>query len=466
MATRATLTSIALATVLVCSNRLNAGDPGELFPDVPYSTIVGPSPVTHEEENLKVSTPTPATPAQATPPIVAPPSPPVSSNAKPPTDPSAQTKPADAEGTSTRASQIWFPYAHNLLDPLLSAADQQQFDSQDAAGLVAALNGSSELKLNASDRLFRRAASTTGSPELQRYLYLHSLGLAIRAKAPSADRDRKGRAVLPLLNEPSLAVGQARTECLESLAGGAATGTLATQLVHAYANLARFQAQAGYPREAYASLSAARKWLQPSPPSLLTQQLATTHQWVKRAQAAAFELPALKSQLINNSRDPAANTELAMIHLGLYGDLGKALEFAIDSDKPELHKLASLAKELDLKTMMVDSPADARKSLPVIAAMVDLAKSAIGPDRYLIAYHAKFRLDELATVLPAKDIASLNAAIMKASDEITDPLEPADSLDPLADPKSQEQAASPAAGSSNGTGNGGAGGRRHRRKHS
>jgi hypothetical protein len=445
MARKTNVTTAILAALLSCSATLRAADPGDLFPDVPYSSKVGPSPVTHQEESLKNAPPAPAQPAapvepapaqpETIPPAREPPSP----DTRPATDQSAQTKPAEVK--AAHGSQIWFPYAEKLGDPLLPAVDKAKFDAQDAGLLSAALRGSRKEKQNVSDQLFRRAGRAEDSPGLQRYLYLHSLGLAIRAQTSAGDREKKARAVLPMLTEKSLAVAQTRTDCLESLAGGTATGTLATLLVHSYATLAELQVQTGYPKEAYASLASARKWLEPNHPALLTTQLAATNEWVKRSEAAAGELHTLKDKLVNNSKDTAANTELAMIQLGIYGDLGKALEFAMDSDRPELQKLTNLAKDLDLKAMTVDSAADAQKSLPVIAAMVDVAKSAIGPDRYLIAYHAKFRLDELAPVLSAEDVASLNAAIKKVSDKITDPLDAYDSLEQLPDPMAQDQTA-------------------------
>jgi len=484
MTLKATLTVAALSALLTCSVRLCAGDPGDLFSDIPYADKVGASPVTHQEDSLKPykpAAPAPLAPlAPAAPPVVSPPLP----QEPPAATPITQQTPATDK--ATHGAPIWLPYAQMVQAPLLPLADKQRFDTNDAAILSAALKGSPEAQRTASDRLFRRANRAEDAPKLQRYLYLHALGLAIRAKTPIADREKKARAVLPLLEERSLAVAQTRTECLESLAtGGSVTPSLSTVLAHAYATLAELQVQTGYPKEAAASLDNARKWLEPNHPALLTAQLSATNDWVKRAETAAAELATLKAKLQNNSRDNAANTELAMIHLGLYGDLGKALGFALDSDKPELQKLTQRAKDLNLETLTADSVADAQKSLPVIAAMVDLAKSAVGPDRYLIAYHAKYRLDELTAMLPKEDVSNLTAALKKISDKITDKLDPYESLSKLDNTKPGDLSTDPSSakksngsntgsgnydgvvvvgrgnGNGNGNGNGGGGGGRH-----
>jgi hypothetical protein len=428
-----------MMAVLTAAPRLWAADPGELFPDIPYSTQVGASPVTHEEESLKpVATPTPPPPPPTPAPAPAVDTPPANVAPAPDANPPA---PPPAPANPSHGPLIWFPYAQKLLDPILPPDDKEKFDSQMTAMINNGLNGTPENMRAVSSILFSRAANGKDSPPFKRYLYLHSLGMAIRAKTSAFDREKKARAVLPLLKDRELAVAQTRTECLASLAGGTATGTLATLLAHSYATLAQLQVQTGYPKEAYASLDTARKWLEPNHPPLLTAQMAATNDWVKRAQTAATELRMLKTKLAANSKDSSANTELAMIQLGIYGDLAKSLQFALDSKKPELQKLAAAAKDLDLNALAVDSPADAQKSLPVIIAMIDIARSAVGPDRYLVAYHAMFRLDELAAALPAQDVANLKAELKKISDKITDPLDAYDSLEQLPDPKPEDPTA-------------------------
>jgi hypothetical protein len=431
--------SAALTTPLVGY----AGDAGELFPDVPAYRDNVASPVTHQEESLKK----PAVPVVPQPTTVAPQPPPVIPPLEPvsPTEPahnapkSVPVAPAPKHAPAPKPARviphtpIWTPYSKTVFLPLLTAEDRVVFDRDYAPQVGTALRGTPEERRAASDELFGKAEAGTDSPTLRRCLYLHALGLAIRGASPLEDREKKARAVLPLLTERTLAVAQARADCLENLTQSGlnnASQALFIMVAHSYATLAELQAQAGYPKEATASLARSRKWLLSARDRnpLLAAQLAATTDWVNRANLVDGMLPGLKQKLEADPKDDMANTQLALIQLGLYGNLSGALNFAGDSSKPELQKLKQLTKGLPLDTLTCQSPEDAQASLPIIAALGDVARSVTGPDRFLIANFANHRLDAISSVISKTDLVHFNLMLRKISDKITETADPYESL--------------------------------------
>ncbi len=407
------------------------GDPGDLFPDVPYSDKVAASPVTHQEASLQQTNllvPPPALP-DIPPPAAAPTNPPEDSQSVPQVVKQVSKNPK---------SPIWAPYSKGLFTSFLSAEDRATFDQDYAPLIRTALKGNVVDRRNASDSLFESAEKANDSPKLQRYLYLHALGLAIHGAAPGKDCETKARAVLPLLKERTLAVAQARADCLDDLmqyAMGNASENLQTMTVHAYATLAELQVQAGYPREATENLKTARHWLASAVNhnSLLTTQLITTGDWVSRANSAAAMIPGLKTRLAADPKDNLANMQLAQINLGIYGDLGAAVPYAGDAPSPALQKLPELVKGLKLPELSCASKGDAQKSLPIIQAMVDIARSVTVPDRYLIARHAQYRLELIAGMLSKDTVAQLLAALKSISNNIADQSDPYQSLSNIDD---------------------------------
>jgi len=411
---------------------------GDLFPETSYADKVAPSPVTHPEGSLKKPPPelTPITPAP--PPVPLPPEPlPATPENPPATAPQvghAPAAPIQPAPPAAVAEPIWTPYGQTIFAPFLSAEDRAVFDRDYAPFIQAAMQGTTADRRTTSDQIFAAAGKLDAAPTLQRYLYLHALGLAIRGAAPIEDRTKKAQAALPLLNERTLAVAQTRADCLDNLTQSAlnsATDGLMRMTAHAYATLAELQAEAGYPREAVESLRTARHWvlIMRERNALLANQIAGTADLVGRSSQASGMAATFKKKLADDPKDPLANTQLALIALGIHGDLAAALPYAAHADKPALQQLYTLGRSLDLRHMKTDEPADVTKALRMIEALAEIARALpTGPDRFLVANFASRKLSTLADRASPIEVSRLRLALKKISDKIMDQADPYDVL--------------------------------------
>ncbi len=355
--------ALGLAITLAAGTEVaHAGDPGELFPNVkPYDeTVVAPisrpdrviRPVTPKVEPKQEPKEEEETPEETPPSIpVEPPEPKVPSVK--PRRPSTE-KPPIAMTQPTAAPKVdkdlrFHPYFEAINKPLMDAVDQEVFEKEYADKITRALAGRVEDRRKLSKELAEAAAGTK-SEKLKRFLMLHAVGMSIRGGAPLEERAARANAVLPLLNERTLAVTQAKADCLNDLILSASTSPTDLMLditADAFATLARMQVQAGFPKDAEESLKKAResfnKCREKAPGR--AEQVAEAGAWATRSVMASGMWPKWQQMLRTNAEDAFANNQCALLHLALYANVEQAGIFAARSDRKDLQKLAGVIKE-------------------------------------------------------------------------------------------------------------------------
>jgi hypothetical protein len=389
-----------------------SADPGELFPDVPAYDEKVSAPVSRPEAVFKRPVATPESkPVEITPrtpdaPVVSP---------TPVEDRSPVSKPVETPRTSGE-TPAWMlqPYSVGLLDPFLDPDDQETFDKKYANTIAKALNDTLETRRKASAEIASAAKTGNYSSKLKRYLLLHALALSIRGTSAVDDRAKLANAVLPMLEDRTLAVTQARADCLNDLL----LGTLATPSerlldmnADALTMLAILQVQGGFPQEAAKSLKKAREAALRcrEASARRSHELAEASAWVDRSTTASAIWPRLHETLTHKPEDPFANTQCAIFHIVLYGHLENAARFASKSDKPEI-KL--LSEKINQMTASDDARTDPAKIFEVCLALGEVAKKAASHnfDKFSIAL---FTGDQTFALMEGKVLTAEQTAAAK-----------------------------------------------------
>ena len=406
------LRSAWVVAVLGAAAPLYAGDPGDLFPNVSYEqamqnattgTAKPPAHRTHKPPPTASATAPapPATAPAAIPPVSAPPVP------TPPASPSKPSAPSahELENAPTEAPPFWSPYSARLLAPLLTADEKTQFDATFGDLLTHAR--SDEQRVAAAETLAAAADPAQPlTPALRRYVLMQALTLAVHGRASVATREHLASQFLPLVQlDHTLPATDAKATALSTLANSGtakapATPKLLYMTAQAYSDLALAQIQAGYPAQAQESLVHAQSWLEklkpPEQPSYV--QLTAVEYYLVHAQQARVLAPKLKQTLTDTPNDPAANTQLATLHLSLFGDVAGAADCAAKSDKPQLKGLAKFVAALPGGLDAVDpaTPQGLATSLDLCRGLLNTAAvCADSFDRYAIALYVKDQCDEL-----------------------------------------------------------------------
>lgn len=451
--------SLALA---VATHRL-AADPGELFPSVaPYDETVN-RPIARPEQALKPHRPVePIT----TPPIEPKPNPQVAPKVEPKPDTTSVPRVTPRSASANRDLRF-HPFSEDLTKPFLDDADEQTFDKQYADAIGKALAGGLEERRKMVDTLTAGALATP-SNNLQRYLLLHALGMSIRAVAPVADRAERASKLLPFLTDRNLAIAQARVDCLTDLMLSVSSNPsdrFYNLYAEAYAALAKLQVQAGFPRDAQETLKKARDAAKMShePSPSRADQLAEATAWVDRAAMAAGLWPRWQATLKTNPAAPFINTQCALLHLALYGQLESAASFAAKSDREELQHFAAAYKACAVSAPAQEDGALADRTLTVCETLFDIARNvAVHPfDKYSLAFLAgdKAQMLVVSGLLAPEKAKSAQRLAGEARDFIErGTLHPGDPPKWLGTP-------GPATGGTGGAGAGTAGGRNPTTRH-
>ncbi|MCL2648577.1 MAG: hypothetical protein FWD61_16495 [Phycisphaerales bacterium] len=355
---------------------------GELFPNVKAYDEQVQAPVSKPEQTLEKLKPV-QTPK---PPVVGP--------------EVAKELPKEPAKVEKKATLQWPSYREMLLTPLLSEASQKRFDTEFASKVQTILKSRGKAAWDAADKLWKDAESPGLPTDLKRTLWLHALGLSIRRGADLEARGTMAKAVLPLLVEETLPVAQARADVVTELAYGAiskASDSLLALVAESQSKLAKLQVQGGYPDQAAASIKTAREALKliKDPTTSTREAVTEAALWVDRASAARTLADLWKQTPASKPADPAANTQMAVLHLSLYGDLDHACTFAAKSDLAELKSLATAITNLRASTG--DRAKTLRDFLAVASSLLDIADSSAVQtfDRYSIASLVDARLAAL-----------------------------------------------------------------------
>ena len=364
--------SVVMAGAVVAAR---GGDPGDLFPNVNYDDTVR-SPVRQPEKHVppvvQVKEPAPATTQARVPEVV---------------------KPAG------EVPHLWAPYAVDLNRPFLNAEEQAKFDKDYAATVKGALAGTAAERQKAMESLTE--ASVNCPPALKRFLLLHVVGMAIKNNTPMADRSARALRVVPLLTDDSLAVAQAKADCLSHLATSApenATDKLWGMLTESQATLAKYQVQAGFPKVAADTLRKARDAYArlKDKHGCHSELIAEAQAWVDYAQTAAAAQKDLKAALEADAKDAGANQQLAMLYLVLYADLGAALPCAQNATRGDLTGLAKTLVRLHYPVLSLDDKMLYAQSLDMAGDLLEVAKaSAQQIERYALACLVADRLEDI-----------------------------------------------------------------------
>ncbi len=398
-----------------------AGDPGDLFPSVPYDqALEAPSRPTRPAAGSSGSSTVQPTPVPVQPPVVpasgsAGGSPDSSSEPKPGTAPKAAVPPGHAaKGSTARyTAPFWSPYSAKLLVPLLSPEEKTKFNA-DYKDILANANASTDARVAAADALAAAAApGKVMDASLRRYMLQQALTLAVKGRAPVATRESLAGQFLPLVeSDHTLPATQAKATALETLAmsgtlDNPASPKLLDFTAQAYGDLALSQIEAGYPVQAQASLRKAETWLaKMAPPDAnRVAQFSSVQYWLNRAQVAKVLAPTLKLTLRQTPDDPAANTQLATLHLSLFADVSNAAACAGKSDKAQFKALAKFVGGLEGGVEAVDpaTPQGLGVSLDLCRTLLSVAPACADSfDRFAIATYVKSQADELVDKLKLK----------------------------------------------------------------
>jgi len=409
-------------------NAWGQADPGELFPNVkPYDETVD-SPVTKQEKVITKVRPVEPEPAKT---VVKPepvPQETPKATVKVPENVIVPEKTIPSETPARRSIVSWAPYGETLKKPFLNAAEQASFDKSFADIIAKALAGSVDDKRKAAADLATAANDADITPGLKRYVLLHAVGLSIRGGAKLEDRSAKAHAVLPMLQEPTLAVAQARADCLTELLTSApdeATDKLMDMVIESRAQLAKFQVQAGFYHDAEETIhkahEAVRSGKGKSPARL--DQMAEAEAWLNRATMAASRAAQWQQNLKTNPNDPVTNTYMTILHLSLYGNLQHAAMFANRSDKIEIQKLAAVLAQYPTEvsgSAITDHAKNIEATLAIAGALLEVAKNTpVAFDSFSVAMLAIERLEqaqEIGEITPeqkdqAKTMCAAAAAV-------------------------------------------------------
>lgn len=401
--------SLLVAAVASMGYLAHAGDPGDLFPEVSYDSRVS-TPVNQPDRAVARTTPR-STPREAprretpreTKPVrevneartttVKPEPPEVVKTAS--TAPAVKA----AVLTWSPGAQPWAPYSEALFKPFLTPAEQAQFDQEFAPEIAKALAGTFEDRKRVMQTL-TDAAEARGS-ELKRYVLLHVVGLAIKNNAPLPERSTRAMKVLPLLSDSTLAVFQAKADCLANLARSApehATDKLWSMLAEADAGLARLQVQTAFPKEAAESVRKARDAFGRlrAKAACKSELISEAQAWADYAAAAASDLPDLRETLRREAADTAANRRLAMYFLVLYADLRETQIYAAQADREDLKKLAAVLAEVKFPAISGDPKEMVAAALKIARGVLEVAKASTQQiERYALASFVLDRLEQI-----------------------------------------------------------------------
>jgi|GEM_PF-3361096 len=426
-------------------------EPGELFPDTPaYNERVN-SPVSQQERSLKK-------PARVTRPTPKPVEKPIEKPVERPVERPIE-KPVEKPVEQPVEKPIgplytMAPYATGLFEPLLTDKEQGRFDDEYAAKVTRALASPLDVRRRVSDDL--KEAADNEPSLLKRYLLLHSVGLSIRGTAPLSDREVKAKEVLPLLTEETLAVQQARADCLQNLINGApqqANDRLLEMAAVAHCTLARLQVKAGFPKEAIETLKRGREnsLAMKEKKTEVADAIGESQAWVDRGNQALVLAPRWQAILKENPTDNSANTQTAVLHLSLYGNICAAAPFAAKSDRADLKAFAAVMKGAGIASADATPSISPERAVKICQAMVKIAETTpVAFDKYSIAVFAARHLEQLKTnsSLSAEDTRLAKQLFTSAIDiamksGIRSPYVSAN--DPVAAVKPEKKADAPAA---------------------
>ena len=405
---------LAAAVVLpVLGLRSSSGDPGDLFPNVPNYDEAIVSPVSHPERTLlkpRVLVPPTVTP-RPTPAPTPTPSPTPAPTPETPVlkTPQIHLPPAVAKAPDpielAKARLSWTVDRELVLTPFLTADEQAEFDKDYASVVRKALMATPDERRKASDDLSAAADKEGMSPGLRRYLMLHAVGLMVRASGSWDDRRIKAERVVPLLEDKTVAIGQARVDCLKNLCQTVndAPPKLLEYMVDSHLALARYQIQAGFGSTAVGNMNTARSLvlqLRDQPVERM-DQVAETQAYVDRGATALAAWPRWQTALKANPNDPGANTFVAASHLAVYHDIERAAPYAAKSDKKEYQALAAAVSEAKLAELPAKPGRVPETTLTLAGALLDLTKSmGVAYDRFSTASLALEKLTALLEAYP------------------------------------------------------------------
>jgi hypothetical protein len=441
-----------IACGLLMTFPLHAADPGELFPNVGSYDETVVSPISKPEQSITqkeppvVEVPIPAQPPAPPEVIEKPPEPtpqPANdSTVKEPGEPNEPARPPRRKPTritrkpnSTQPTTAppppplveLTPDAAGNLTPMLAPEEQRLFTTDYAEPITKALAGSVVDRKKTAD-LLESAADGLTSPSMKRYVLLHAFALYIRASTPLAERVQKAEVLLPMLSEHTLPVVQARADALNDLMVTASSNPnerFMDLYIEAHAMLAKLQVQAGYPKDAQDSLHKARdvalRFMRK--PQARIDQINEAAAWCDRATAAAALWPKYQATLKTSPNDPVTNTQVATLHLSLYGNLAQAAVFAARSDRKDLKAFAEVIKANPPQALSNDPTKHAEQVLAISAALVDVAKATPVSqtfDRYSIACYAGDHVEQLIAdgVVPSEKALQSRALLASAKDVV------------------------------------------------
>ena len=390
--------------VVAAAGTALGSDPGELFPDVKSYDDQVQAPISKPQRVIeKRPVVQPEKQPEVTPEVVK--------------TPVAGSQPAvEAPVMAVVKTPRWSGYRERLLTPLMSASSHGKYEREYAPRIAAAIK--SKPSMDTVDRFWKDAQAEGLPGDLKRMLMLNGLGLSIRAESKLDDRVAKARAVLPLLQEETLAVAQARADAVTELAYGAlanASDDLLAMVIESQCKLARMQVQGGFADDAVVSLKSARDafgYLR-TKTEPLQSLVAEAASWVNRAADARGPAARWQATLATNPGDTAVNTQLALLNLSLYGDVAKASLFAGKSGYKELQALAAAAQKTNPGSRGQPA-ADALVLADALLAIGESGSLGMPFDRYSIATLVEGELADLGS-LPEDQATRLHALQARAA---------------------------------------------------
>lgn len=328
--------------------------------------------------------------------------------------------------TGPAVKLTWAVERDAAMTPLLTDDDWATFERGYAPLVRKALQGTPDERRETSDALLGATNKAGISENVKRFLKLHALGLAARGSGGVAQRGKLLDEMIAGLQERTLAVLQAKLDCVALRYGGSdIPARLRESLIEAQLELGKLQVQAGFGAAALDNLKAAAALLKTikTPPPELTDTMAESRVYIERGARIAEDWPRLREALKGSPKDPFANTQLAIAQLSVFHDIERGGAAAALSDKKELANFGKVVAETQLSTLTYPSAKANEATLALCAALNGVAKSlGVPADRYSVASLVMEKLPplqefgNLTTEQTRKAKALLRAAMMIAND--------------------------------------------------